>query len=150
MELKQKQLISDCTYFYLCSIITARSQVIISETQCLLIIKQRTLFTWWKKNFSILVEWMTDTATSLVHVFPQNVTISKQVVVLQRKETLVPVISVVLQLLPCSEVRATTVTKYKIKSELTNTSSTSWLLEKILLLLLFKSYSLGKLPSYYF
>lgn len=34
---------------------------------------------------------MTDTATGLVHVFPKNVTISKQVVVLQRKEILVPV-----------------------------------------------------------
>lgn len=44
MELKQEQLVSDCTYFYLCSITTVRSQVI-SETQCLLIIKQRTLFT---------------------------------------------------------------------------------------------------------
>lgn len=61
---------------------------------------------------------MTDTATGLVHVFPKNVTISKQVVVLQRKEILVPVksgfFSVVLQILSCSEVRATTVMKYKI------------------------------------
>lgn len=50
---------------------------------------------------------MTDTATSLVHVFPKNVAISKQVVVLERKETLVPVTSVVLQILSCSEVKAT-------------------------------------------
>lgn len=38
VELKQEQPISDCTYFYFCSIITVRSQVIL-ETQCLLIIK---------------------------------------------------------------------------------------------------------------
>lgn len=38
VELKQEQLISDCTHFYLCSIITAISQFI-SETQCLLVIK---------------------------------------------------------------------------------------------------------------
>lgn len=38
VELKQEQLISDCTCFYLCSIITVRSQVI-SETQCLFTIK---------------------------------------------------------------------------------------------------------------
>lgn len=38
MELKKEQPTSDCTHFYLCSIITVRSQVI-SESQCLHIIK---------------------------------------------------------------------------------------------------------------
>lgn len=71
---------------------------------------------------------MTDTATGLVHVFPKNVTISKQVVVLQRKEALVTALSVVfsvpLQKLPCSETRATAVMKYKTNTELTKRSPT--------------------------
>lgn len=38
VEFKQEELISDCTHFYLCSIITVIPQFI-SETQCLLVIK---------------------------------------------------------------------------------------------------------------
>lgn len=35
---------------------------------------------------------MTDTAAGLVHIFPKNITVSEQVVVLQGKGTLVPVV----------------------------------------------------------
>lgn len=48
---------------------------------------------------------MTDTATTSVQVFSKNVTISKQVVVLQAEEILAPqlILSTVLQILSGSE-----------------------------------------------